>query len=103
MRDLGSGKRYGTMQKIATEMVWTHIERRQNDYVGKRNMELSARRRTERPKRSWSDNMDEDLENIGAMREDALDREHWRRNDCCSDPTSTWEHLEEEDGRGVLA
>ena len=64
------------MQKFAVEMV-LYIERRQDDYVGKRaiNVELPGRRR-ERPKRRWSDNIDEDMENVEAVREDALDREH---------------------------
>ena len=73
MRDLGSGEHYGKMQKMTVEMGRTHREKTEQLY-GKRviNMELPGRRRG-RPKRRWSNNMDEDLENIGAMRQSTLD------------------------------
>ena len=72
-----------------SQLRWfRHIKRREGDYVGESviNMELPGRRRRGRPKRRWSDNIDGDLENIGAMREDAADREHWKRLTAAATP-----------------
>ena len=87
-RDHRRGQHYGKMQKIAIETVRIYTERREDDFVGKRaiKMELPGRRRRGRPKRRWSDNRDEDLENIEEMTEDALYGEHWGRSTAAATP-----------------
>ena len=46
-----------------------HIERRGGDHVGLRtlHMALPGNRKRGRPRRRWSDNINEDMENIGAV------------------------------------
>ena len=74
-----------------------HTERKENDYVDKRatNMEL-LRRRRDGSKRRWSDN----IHRLGPEEHWSNERRHFRpraleKADCCSNPTSTWEQLEE--------
>ena len=65
-----------------------HVERREEEYVGKRviSMKLPGKRRRGRPKRRWSDNISEDMINIGAAKENAQDRDLWRRLSAAATP-----------------
>ena len=60
--------------------MYGHVARRDEDEpLGKIiNLEAPGRRPPGRPKKSWNKNVDEDLTEIGATREEALDRDTWR-------------------------
>jgi len=57
-----------------------HVTRRDDDYVGRRVMEMKprGRRRRGRPRRRWLDCVTEDLKLMDAEAEDARDRQKWR-------------------------
>ena len=64
-----------------------HVKRREEDYVGKRMMEMAAPGRIKRgrPKRRWMDLMREDIEKVGAREGDEVDRVKWRILSRCGD------------------
>ena len=53
-----------------------HVKRREEDYVGKRMMEMAVpgRRKRGRPRRRWMDLVREDMERVGAREGDEVDR-----------------------------
>ena len=58
-----------------------HVKRREEDYVGKRMMEMAVpgRGKRGRPRRRWMDLVREDMERVGANREgDEVNRVKWR-------------------------
>ena len=58
-----------------------HIQRRKEDYIGKRveRIEIGGRRKRGRPKTRWRDRVGEDLQKKGWRQQDSLDRKEWRR------------------------
>ena len=66
-----------------------HVSRREDEYVGKRvmEMEVPGKRRRGRPKRRWLDSIRNDLSERGLSEEDAQDRPRWRRLIRHTDPT----------------
>ena len=60
-------------------LVWTG-KRKEEDYVGKRLMEMAVpgRRKRGRPRRKWMDLLREDMERVGAREGDEVDRVKWR-------------------------
>ena len=65
-----------------------HVKRREEDYVGKRMMEMAVpgRRKRGRPRRRWMDLVREDMERVGAREGDEVDRVKWRLLSRCGDP-----------------
>ncbi|KAI5707701.1 hypothetical protein M8J77_008053 [Diaphorina citri] len=57
-----------------------HVERRDEEYVGKRveSLGIGGKRRRGRPKMRWRDKVEEDLREKGWRKEEALDRRKWR-------------------------
>ena len=57
-----------------------HVLRREDEYVGKRVMvmEVSGKGRKGRPRRTWLDNIKNDLSERELSREDAQGRDKWR-------------------------
>ena len=65
-----------------------HVKRREEDYVGKRMMEMAVVgiRKRESPRRRWMDLVREDIERFGGREEDKVDRVKWRLLSRCGDP-----------------
>ena len=57
-----------------------HVKRREDEYVGKRMMEMAApsRRKRGRPRRRWMDLAREDMERVGAKEGGEVDRVKWK-------------------------
>lgn len=58
-----------------------HVERRSENYVGKRvwRLEVPGKRRVGRPKLRWRAKVTEDMKEKGWKREEALNREKWKK------------------------
>ena len=65
-----------------------HVKRREEDYVGKRMMEMSVpgRRKIGRPRRRWMYLVREDMERVGAREGDEVHRMKWRILSRCGEP-----------------
>ena len=65
-----------------------HVKSREEGYVGKKMMKMvvPGRKKRGRPRRRWMDLAREDIEMIGAMEGDEVDREKWKILSRCSDP-----------------
>ena len=65
-----------------------HVMRRDDDYIGRRmiDMELPGKRKRGRPKRRYMDMVNEDMRALGLTRDDAGNRELWRKAVRCGDP-----------------
>ena len=65
-----------------------HVKRREEDYEGKRMMEMAVpgRRKRGRPRRRWMDLVREDMERVGVREGDEVDRVKWRLLSRCGDP-----------------
>ena len=65
-----------------------YVKRREEDYVGKRMVEMVVPgiRKRGRPKRRWMDLVREDMERVEAREGDEVDREKWRLLSGCGDP-----------------
>ena len=73
---------------IKRKQSYGHVKRREEDYVGKRMMEMAVpgRRKRGRPRRRWMDLVREDMERVGAREGDEVDRVKWRLLSRCGDP-----------------
>ena len=74
---------------LGDKLCWyEHVKRREEDYVGKRMMEMAVpgRRKRERPRRRWIDLVREDMEWVEAREGDELDQVKWRILSRCGDP-----------------
>ena len=65
-----------------------HVKRREEDYVGKRIMEMVVPgiRKRGRPRRRWMDLVRGDMKRVGAREGDEVDRVKWRLLLLCGDP-----------------
>ena len=66
---------------------YRHVKRREVEYVGRRTleMEVPGRRKRGRP-RKWLDVVREDMESVGVVEEDVVNRGVWRKKMRCGDP-----------------
>ncbi|KAK3536646.1 hypothetical protein QTP86_015449 [Hemibagrus guttatus] len=80
--------RLGDKVREARLRWFGHVQRRENEYIGRRmmDMELPGRRQRGRPKRRYMDGINEDMKLVGARVEDAEDRDRWREMIRCGDP-----------------
>ena len=64
-----------------------HVKRREEDYVGKRMMEMAVpgRRKRGRPRRRWMDLVREDMERVKARERDEVDPVKWTLLSRCGD------------------
>ena len=64
-----------------SSLVWTCSQRRDATNVTRRVMELAipGTRRRGRPKKTWHQQMKEDMAGVGVIQDVALDRKEWRR------------------------
>ena len=78
----------GSKLRNARLRWYEHVKRREEDYVGKRMMEMAVpgRRKRGRPRRRWMDLVREDMERIGAREGDEVDQVKWRILSRCGDP-----------------
>ena len=72
-----------TIDRLATanEVRWYgHVLRRDDNSVLRvaLNLEVSGKRKRERPKKTWKKQVEKDTEKIGLKKEDALRRDKWR-------------------------
>ena len=67
---------------------YKHVKRREEDYVGKRRMEMTVpgRRKRGKPRKKWLDLVREDMERVGVREGDKVDRVKWRLLSRCGDP-----------------
>ena len=65
---------------------YEHVKRREENYVGKRMMEMPGRRKRGRPRRRWMDLVREDMESVEAREGDEIDRVKGRLLSRCGDP-----------------
>ena len=68
-----------------------HIERRDENYVGKvaANIHIDGKRNRGRPRTSWRSTVCKDLKQLGIEAELALKRKQWREETLMADPKST--------------
>lgn len=79
---------FGDKVREARLRWFGHVQRRDNDYIGRRmlSFELPGRRPRGRPRRRFMDVVKEDMKVVGAREEDAEDRVRWRQLIRCGDP-----------------
>ena len=75
------------------------IKRREEDYVGKRMIEMAVpgRRKRGRPRRRWMDLVREDMKRVGVREGDEVNRVKWRLLSRCGDPEKGEAEEEEEE------
>ena len=77
-------------EKIRGARLWWygHVKRREAEYVGRRTLEMEVlgRRKRGRPSKRWLDVVWEDMESVGVVKEDVVNRGVWRKKTCCGDP-----------------
>ena len=88
IRGTGKVKRLGDKLREARLRWYGHVKRRDAQHVCQRvlRMRLPGKRRRGRPKRRYMDAVKEDMEEVGAVEEDAEDRMRWKRLIRCGDP-----------------
>ena len=81
-------ERMGSKIREARLSWFGHIQRREENYIGKRmmEMELPGRRKRGRPKRRFMDVVEEDMRVSGVRREDVFNRKFWKQRIRCGDP-----------------
>ena len=62
-----------------------HVKRREVEYVGRRTLEMEVlgRRKRGRLRKSWLDVVQEDVESVGVVEEDVVNRGMWRKKMHC--------------------
>ncbi|KAK3570673.1 hypothetical protein QTP86_024754 [Hemibagrus guttatus] len=80
--------RLGDKVREARLRWFGHVQRRENEYIGRRmlDMELPGRRQRGRPNRRYMNGINEDMKLVGASVEDAEDKDRWREMIRCGDP-----------------
>ena len=88
MRGTAEIAKLGDKLRNARLRWYGHVRRREEDYVGKRMMEMAVpgRRKRGRPRRRWMDLVRENMERVGAREGDEVDRVKWRLLLCCGNP-----------------
>ena len=78
----------GDKLRNARQRWYEHVKRREEDYVGKRMMEMTVtgRRKRGRPRRRWMDLVREDIKMLGVREGDEVNRVKWRLLSRCGDP-----------------
>ena len=78
----------GDKLRNARQRWYEHVERREEDYMGKRMMEMTVtgRRKRGRPRRRWMDLVREDIKMLGVREGDEVNRVKWRLLSRCGDP-----------------
>ena len=63
------------------EVVYGHVMRREEHYVGRRDMvmKVQGRRKRGRPERRWLDKVEDDIKENGLSADGVYDRATWRR------------------------
>ena len=87
-RDCENCKAGRQTSECKATLVYGHVKRREEDYVGKRIMEMAVPGRRKRGglRRRWMDLVREDMERVGAREGDEVDRVKWRLLSRCGDP-----------------
>ena len=81
-------RRLGEKQREARLRWFGHVMRREEEYIGRRMLEMDVpgRRKRGRPKRRYMDVIAEDMRAAGVRVEDTTNREKWRSLIRCGDP-----------------
>ena len=69
------------VQESKIEVVWILLARRDQEYVGRKTLEMvpPGRRKRGRPKQRWMDCVNRDMRAIGTTKDEVRDRTGWRR------------------------
>ena len=69
--------------------VYWHVMRREEQYLGRRAMEMKVqwRRKRRRRKRRWLDRVRDDIQEKGLFADEVYNRATWRRMSSYIDPT----------------
>ena len=80
--------KFGDRAREARLRWFGHVQRRNDEYVGRKVLEMAlpGRRRRGRPKRRFMDAVREDMSMVGVVEDDAQDRARWKRLIRCGDP-----------------
>ena len=75
----GGNHNESTGKKV--EVVYGHVMRREEHYVGRRDMvmKVQGRRKRGRPERRWLDKVEDDIKENGLSADGVYDRATWRR------------------------
>ena len=77
-------------EKIRGARLWWygHVKRREVEYVGRRTLEMEVLRRRKRGRltKRWLDVVREDMESMGVVEGDVVNRGVWRKKTRCGNP-----------------
>ena len=80
-------KQLGMKMREGRLRWYGHVMRKDQEYVRKMmEMQLSGKRRRDRPKRRFLDVVKEDMKEVGAKEVDVEDRKVWTMMICCDHP-----------------